>query len=108
MVTRAEAHAPQPTQNDQEGTRRRYVVAAAWTHIFLESARQRERMTRWVFDLAQNKLIVLDVQRDQKWRAADANEIADVEDSIKHANAEVLSNPSDWEADETDVLPVWN
>lgn len=92
----------------------RYIIAhcdrdvgAGWGHIFSEGSREVERDTRFVWDCDAEKLIHLDIMRDNKWREASQDEILDLEDSLKNANPDALDNPDDWGLDASDDLPAW-
>jgi hypothetical protein len=86
----------------------RYLIADGWTHIFTEDGRDRERPTRFVFDRESRSLPVLDIQRENKWRAGTEVEKADLLDSLVDANAEALDAPADWDLVESDSIPAWN
>lgn len=94
----------------------RYIVAdpdqgKGWGHIFsefdeLDRPVERERMTRFVFDVEQACLVHLEIDRIGM-AVANAIEIADVEDSLKNANPDALKDPETWGLIGSDVLPEW-
>lgn len=86
----------------------RYLTGYGWTHIFMEEGQQRERSTRFAFDTETRTLPVMDITRDNKWRAASEDEKADLLDSLTVANAEALENPADWDLETSDTLPDWD
>lgn len=90
----------------------RYIIAdpdqgCGWDHIFLEGGRDTERETRFVFDPETEKLLMADIRRDWKWRAASSDELADLEDSLLNANGDALEDPEDWALIASDDLPDW-
>lgn len=90
----------------------RYIIADpalgnGWGHIFSENGVERERITRFVFDTDANSLIHVDIQRAAGERAANAAEIADLEDSLKNANSDALDDPDSWGLIASDALPAW-
>ncbi len=98
--------------------RPRYVIAdpaigKGWPHIFSEYDRhngrqvERERMTRFVFDTLENKLINLDVDFGGNWSLAEDDEIQDVADSLLNANNEALENPAAHGLVGSNELPAW-
>ena len=91
-------------ENEADGTPA-YVVGEGREHIFHENGSPSP--VRFVFDLAANRLIALDVQINHRWQQASAAELADVEDSLKNANEDALDNPEDWGLDATNALPDW-
>lgn len=101
-----------------ESTVPRYIIAdpalaKGWTHIFAELDKdtgkevERERDLRFVYDTEAGKLIHLDVYNTTGPYAANAAEIADVEDSLKNANPEALENPDEYGIAASDDLPSW-
>jgi hypothetical protein len=90
----------------------RYIIAdpdqgCGWDHIFEEDGRDVERETRFVFDLEEDRLVTADIRRDWKWRAASAEELSDLQDSLVDANRDALDYPDEWALIEDDVLPDW-
>jgi hypothetical protein len=86
----------------------RYLLGYGWTHIFSEDGTDRERSTRFAFDTENRTLPVMDITRDNKWRAASDAEKADLLDSLVGANAEALENPEDWDLERSSTLPDWD
>lgn len=95
----------------------RYIISdpdqgMGWGHIFseydLDTDRpvERERITRFVFDTEQGCLVHLEIDR-MGLAAADAAEVADVEDSLKNANPQALEDPETWGLIGSDMLPEW-
>ena len=87
---------------------KRFIICNAWEHIFLEDGRERKRIVRFVYDRTKESLPVLDIQRDNKWRASTPDERADVLDSLRNANPNALLNPGNWDMTEAGSLPDWN
>ena len=83
----------------------RYVVADSWGHIFDDA--EGERMTSWVYDREQGKLIAATYEFEFKTYDASPEMLADLEDSVKNANEDCLVRPAYWELEETDELPDW-
>ncbi|GEM_PF-6998102 len=87
----------------------RYIITEGyWGHIFDE--KQGEVMTEWVYDTQEEQLIGALVASDRSpklasWQEATADELADLEDSIKNANSDALEKPEDWGLTYTDELP---
>ena len=59
----------------------RYVACAYWGHIFGPTAR--EDMTRWVFDLHEEKLVKAQVQYQSNWVNLESLPFADLMESLK-------------------------
>lgn len=83
----------------------RYVVAQSWGHIFDDV--EGERMTDWVYDREQEKLVAATYEFEFKSYDASPEMLADLEDSVKNANEDALKNPAVWELEETNELPDW-
>lgn len=82
----------------------RYVYTPdAWGHIFDEGFG--EVMTRWAYDTREEKLVGALVQDNRDWNPVSADELADLEDSVKDANADALDNPDNWDLAQSDELP---
>lgn len=86
----------------------RYIITEGyWGHIFNE--KQGEILTEWVYDTQEDQLIGARVANDRSdfpsWREATADELADLEDSVKNANSDALDNPENWGLTQTDELP---
>ena len=105
VTTRA---ASRPGPRSPSFNRCRFVSSAGWTHIFIEAGREKERLTRWIFDRSAEAIVRLDVQRNHKWRLGTAAETADVLDSLTNGNPGCLDNPKEWEFDESDQMPEWS
>ena len=99
----------------------RYIIADpasgnGWGHIFSihdadQNPVERERVCRFVFDTEAEKLIHLDVDlggdATTNLCMADDDEIADVEDSLKHGNEDALRDPGAYGLLASDDLPSW-
>jgi len=96
----------------------RYIIAdpslgLGWGHIFSETdpetgaKRERERFTRFVFDLDEMKLIHLDIDSRGGMVPADAIQMADLQDSLVNANSEALEDPDYWGLIASNELPRW-
>jgi hypothetical protein len=87
----------------------RYVSSGAWTHIFSEAdLGEVERTTRWTYDRQEDRLLFVDIRREQKWRSATLDEIEDVSDSLNNGNAGCIDNPQEWDFEESHSLPKWD
>lgn len=80
-------------------------VHGGWSHIFHDSGPDVD--TRIIYDREAEKLIALDIKRATGWRKASPVEFADVEDSIKNANAEALSDPEEFGLEQSSTVPDW-
>jgi hypothetical protein len=78
------------------------IVSGEWEHIFPEGRRR----IRFAAD-GDGRLIALEVQGGNGWRAASQAEWADVQDSLVHGNAEALDLPAAFGLTESPTLPVW-
>ena len=85
----------------------RYLVCDGWTHIFDEDGIEKERTTRFVFNVQSQTLVVLDIMRDNKWREASKSEKADLLDSLINANPDALANPASWDIETSNTIPEW-
>ena len=83
------------------------LIVGTWSHLFKDG----ERLTRIVLDAGTYKLIHLDVQVNRAinnhYRAATANELADVEDSLVNANGDLFDNPAGFGLEAAYELPAW-
>lgn len=91
--------APQLQQNAMN------FIHGEWSHIFHDNGPDTE--VRICFDVEQNKLTHMDIRRNWKWVHASNDEMDDVEDSIKTANAEALEDPEGWGLNQSSTLPNW-
>lgn len=96
------------TSNQTPHQTSRYI-SGEWSHIFGNG--QGETGTRILLDADTQKLIRLDVQASRaihdSYRAGSDDELADVQDSLVNANAELFDNPADFGLDLTYALPAW-
>lgn len=90
---------------------RNFIIAdeasTCWGHIFTEEDCEIERDCRFVYDIAAEKIVHLEIMVAHGWSDADAAETADVEDSLKNANEEAVKYPERWGLAVLDVLPDW-
>lgn len=89
---------------------RRYILAESWSHIFLEedptgALIERERSCRFVFDRDALDLVRVEVEVDGCMRGATSEEMADLLDSLVHANLEVIDDPGSYGFATRDRLP---
>lgn len=85
-------------------SQRAYLVADAWNHIFEGIG---ERTVRFVFDRKAQKIVFMQAVDGRYWLSSTAEQVADVEDSLKHANDEALVSPHDYGLTAADYLPAW-
>lgn len=94
------------TQTPHQTTR---YICGEWSHIF--GGGQGETGTRILLEADTQKLIRLDVQASRaiydSYRAGSDDELADVQDTLVNANAELFDNPADFGLTLTDTLPAW-
>lgn len=82
---------------------KRYIHGL-WSHIF---AANRPALTvKICYDTQQEKLIAMQVEQGS-FRPATREERADVEDSLKTANDDALTNPAAYGLASSDTLPLW-
>lgn len=82
-------------------------VSGYWSHIFGKGSRN-ERECRFVYDRLTEKVSCLEILDGVRgWLAADADEVADVQNSLQQANDDALENPDNWGLDATDIQPEW-
>ncbi|GJD90872.1 hypothetical protein BHAOGJBA_4415 [Methylobacterium hispanicum] len=85
-----------------------YLVAdentALWPHIFHD---QRERMTRFVYDMDQKRLLAVQIQTGPVagWRDAETHEFDDVAEDV--SCNEPFKDPDGWDLVVVDALPLW-
>lgn len=82
---------------------KRYIQGL-WSHIFETNGP--DVTVKLCYDTQQEKLIAMQVEQDS-FRPATRAELADVEDSLKTANDDALSNPADHGLETSDSLPLW-
>jgi hypothetical protein len=84
-------------------------ISGNWGHIF--EADEHERMTRIVIDADSQKLVFAQVQRirsmDSTYSEASRHEMADLEDSLLDANADLFNDPVGFGLTTTDEIPEW-
>nr|WP_011923090.1 hypothetical protein [Pseudomonas fluorescens]CAM96314.1 hypothetical protein pQBR0282 [Pseudomonas fluorescens SBW25] len=84
-------------------------ISGNWGHIF--EADERERMTRIVIDAESQKLVFAQIQRirsmDSTYSEASHHEMADLEESLLDANAELFNDPVGFGLITTDAIPEW-
>lgn len=85
------------------------LISGNWGHIF--EVEEHERMTRIVIDAESHKLEFAQVQRmrskDATYSEACRHEMADEEESLLDANADLLNDPVGFGLISSDEIPVW-
>ena len=85
----------------------RYIVGE-WNHLFGPGKRETE--TRICYDTESEQIVAAQIKdgpADDDFVAANRWQIADLEDSLKNANPEAISNPDDFGLEFEDELPEW-
>lgn len=80
-------------------------IHGKWSHIFAVAGAAVP--LRIVFDDEKNSLVHLDIQKNSQWVKATPAEVADVENSLKHANHEAISHPAAYGLESSGSLPAW-
>lgn len=105
-----------PSSSELMEDRMRYVIAdeegSLWGHIVSQDGP--EIMTRFVYDreaecilVAEQMGTVNNEDGSHSWVPLGGEVLADLEDSLKHANDDALANPDDWGLVESDEVPFW-
>lgn len=77
-----------------------------WNHIFADSTTDRD--LRFVFDTTTQQVVAMQILTGRGYEDATPAAIADVQDSLLNANAEVLDDPEANDLKVTSELPDWS
>ncbi|NMX83646.1 hypothetical protein HBO10_29515 [Pseudomonas sp. WS 5503] len=84
-------------------------ISGTWGHIF--EADEHERMTRIVIDAESQKLVFAQIQRmrsmDSSYSEACRHEMADLEESLLDANADLFNDPVGFGLITSHEIPEW-
>lgn len=82
-------------------------IHGTWTHLF--GSGRTETAVRLVYDLREERIVAMQLLGlpGPSFCTASQAEILDVEDSLKNANSEALSDPSEYGLARAYVLPTW-
>jgi len=90
----------------------KYAIAHHWEHFFRDPAtgKDREYDTRFVADVETQKILYAEIHwkawKTDAFEPANADEIADLRDSVIDAN-DAITNADDFDIELTDDLPDW-
>jgi len=79
-----------------------------WGHLF--GVGSRETMTRFVLDVAEQKIVAMQIQDGplaDRWINATREMILDFQDSVLNANGECLGAPEEFHLERAYILPEW-
>lgn len=82
-------------------------ITGEWEHVF--EGQKTATTCRILIDGDKDRIVAMDIKDDDNdaWRVASRDEIADVEDSLRHGNEEVFSSPEDFDLLIRDGAPAW-
>jgi len=91
--------------DDLDEAPQKRFVHGEWEHIF-EGSRSPD-LVRVAFDREHNRICRCELDTRSGWQLASQSEAADVEDSWKNGNPELLDDPVGYGLNESDDLPDW-
>jgi hypothetical protein len=78
---------------------KRYLIAEQWNHRF---SNHDNRTCRFIFDRRSDKMACLEIRRRSQWVAADAELSAEIENSLRAGQLQVVAG-----LEESNRLPEW-